>query len=396
MRKTIFQQNKCSFDVGSWAHLASEIDIIPKAPSPADLSFFQPSATFEVTNFSAFYNRYADPTLETDDNEFSCLVFTLEFSRQPTYFVMNVIMPSVLINCLCVLNFGVPHETGEKVGYGITVFLAQSVNLMVVSEMMPQGGTSLLGIFLVCSILLIGLSLTMQIFSLSCYHGSKNKRASKFTRFFLYKVNRLLGPKLYPITQQTRDPYVNMYRMESSPTHKNVGRTYSSEYYGNYNLGGNEVHPASTELEPRAKLGQFSEKILYESNESSFIKNSSEYTNGKLLNANSNNAYSIDDRTNSGTTFKNRTNSMQIPSILEDRVVNEGGNADFLFETAQNQNEVSAFGQNISDWGGDLINNEAFIIDEWKFLAETLNRMNAFFFIMLLSTICGGYFYFGT
>ena len=92
-----------------------------------------------TSSVSAFYNRYADPTLETDDNEFSCLVFTLEFSRQPTYFVMNVIMPSVLINCLCVLNFGVPHETGEKVGYGITVFLAQSVNLMVVSEMMPQG-----------------------------------------------------------------------------------------------------------------------------------------------------------------------------------------------------------------------------------------------------------------
>ena len=43
---------KCSFDVGSWAHLASEIDIVPKEPSPTDLSFFQPSATFKVTNFS--------------------------------------------------------------------------------------------------------------------------------------------------------------------------------------------------------------------------------------------------------------------------------------------------------------------------------------------------------
>ena len=88
---------------------------------------------------AAEYMRYSDPTLKTEDNEFSCLVYTLEFVRRPTYFVMNVIMPSVLINCLCVLNFGVPHETGEKVGYGITVFLAQSVNLMVVSEMMPQG-----------------------------------------------------------------------------------------------------------------------------------------------------------------------------------------------------------------------------------------------------------------
>ena len=45
---------------------------------------------------------------------------------------------------------------GFQVTYGMTVFLAQSVNLMVVSEMMPQGGVSVLGIFLLASLLMIG------------------------------------------------------------------------------------------------------------------------------------------------------------------------------------------------------------------------------------------------
>ncbi|XP_075239731.1 neuronal acetylcholine receptor subunit alpha-2-like isoform X2 [Convolutriloba macropyga] len=390
-----FDQQKCSFDVGSWAHLASEIDIVPKEPSPTDLSFFQPSATFKVTNFSAFYNRYADPTLETDDNEFSCLVFTLEFSRQPTYFVMNVIMPSVLINCLCVLNFGVPHETGEKVGYGITVFLAQSVNLMVVSEMMPQGGTSVLGIFLVCSILLIGLSLTMQIISLSCYHGSKNKRASKVTRFILYKVNKVLGPRL-PRMMQPGNPYTNFYRMDNSPLHGQVGRTYSSEYYGNFNLTSNEFYPNSNEMDSKGKNGTpYVDKNLYETNESSFIKTGTEYTNGRLLNT-PNNGYPSD-----GTTYKNRTSSLQIPSILEERGVQRGSTGEvFPFDPSGmsgNPNEMQPFVQNVhnmSDWGTGLSYNEAFIIDEWKLLAETLNRMNALLFVMLLSSIGGAYMYF--
>ncbi len=97
-----------------------------------------------------------DPGLETNDTMFSCLSFSLAFKRKPTYFMLNVILPSILINFLCIFNFIIPCETGEKVGYGITVFLAQSVNLMVVSEMMPQGGDSVLGYFLVASILLIG------------------------------------------------------------------------------------------------------------------------------------------------------------------------------------------------------------------------------------------------
>ena len=86
----------------------------------------------------------------------SGLTYKVRFYREAAYFVINLIMPSLMINVLCMLNFAIPCSSGEKVGYGITVFLAQSVNLMVVMEMMPQGGMSILGIFLAVSILLIG------------------------------------------------------------------------------------------------------------------------------------------------------------------------------------------------------------------------------------------------
>ncbi len=41
--------------MGSWAHLASEIDIRPKFPSASDLSFIQVCSTFDVMSFTGVF-----------------------------------------------------------------------------------------------------------------------------------------------------------------------------------------------------------------------------------------------------------------------------------------------------------------------------------------------------
>ena len=48
----------CQFDVGSWAHLASEIDIRPKEEGAADMMFFQRNSEFAVLDFQAKYKTY--------------------------------------------------------------------------------------------------------------------------------------------------------------------------------------------------------------------------------------------------------------------------------------------------------------------------------------------------
>ena len=120
----------------------------------ADLLFYKKSSIFNLDAFSVTNYTYDDP--EFGSNVFSGLRFNVRFHRKTAYFVINLIMPSFMINVLCIFNFLIPCSSGEKAGYGITVFLAQSVNLMVVMEMMPQGGLSILGMFLAASILLIG------------------------------------------------------------------------------------------------------------------------------------------------------------------------------------------------------------------------------------------------
>ena len=104
-----------------------------------------------------------------------------------------------MINVLCIFNFMIPCSSGEKAGYGITVFLAQSVNLMVVMEMMPQGGVSILGMFLAVSIALIGLSLLMNIVTLRVYSPQDSRvppspRLRKLGKF----LQLIVGPRDVP------------------------------------------------------------------------------------------------------------------------------------------------------------------------------------------------------
>ena len=44
---------------------------------------------------------------------------------------------------LTLINFFMPCETGEKMGYGITLFLALCVNLLAISSMLPHTGEEL-------------------------------------------------------------------------------------------------------------------------------------------------------------------------------------------------------------------------------------------------------------
>ena len=64
-------------------------------------------------------NKSSTPVTTTQKTvtvaELSCLTFSLTFERRPTYYLLNVIFPSVLINLLCLFNFIIPCETGEKV-----------------------------------------------------------------------------------------------------------------------------------------------------------------------------------------------------------------------------------------------------------------------------------------
>ena len=72
-----------------------------------------------------------------------CFGFRLIFSRQPMFYILNIIIPCLIMSLMSILLFCLPIESGEKASFGITVLLSYTVVLMMVNDIVPRGGMSL-------------------------------------------------------------------------------------------------------------------------------------------------------------------------------------------------------------------------------------------------------------
>ncbi|XP_063719365.1 neuronal acetylcholine receptor subunit eat-2-like isoform X3 [Symsagittifera roscoffensis] len=387
-----YDRQSCSFEVGSWAHFASEIDIRPKEEGPADMKFFQPSSVFDVDTFQGQYVTYKDPSLEANDTMFSCIVFSLSFKRKPTYFMLNVILPSILINFLCIFNFIIPCETGEKVGYGITVFLAQSVNLMVVSEMMPQGGNSVLGCFLVASILLIALSLFMQIVTMSIFFANSKARAPPSFRTFCNFIRKFVGPFYRLGHEQIGLANRNVHLADVAPAE--VARPSLN--------GNNNAIPFSVlpKVSPNLKQngisnnknqGRFGDRILEDGSEDEFPETS--YSMRELSEVGGRNtsvdfnlppSYFNSRRVSVGVP-KQRL-SLSAPFPTPNNRISKSGSLP-RSSMVSDHNHFTLFENSSQELS------EMEIMEEWKVLANVLNRFNGGVFAFLLFAVLSAYGY---
>ena len=138
---------------------------------------------------------------------YSAIIYSIHVKRRSQFYVANVIIPSVAISYMNVFNFMIPCESGEKIGYGVTIFLAQTVNLMIISELMPSGGQSvpILGQYLLASIIYIVFSLLATIIIIAIYLSPFPENVIKpgVVKFILTKLTPCFGPKFKPKCPKT-------------------------------------------------------------------------------------------------------------------------------------------------------------------------------------------------
>lgn len=69
---------------------------------------------------------------------FAQLTFTMTLERRPNYYVTSIILPVSLTQYLMVLVFVLPVDSGEKIGFSLTVLLALAVLLTLILDNMPS------------------------------------------------------------------------------------------------------------------------------------------------------------------------------------------------------------------------------------------------------------------
>ncbi len=72
------------------------------------------------------------------DEAFAQVTCSLELRRKPMLWVMNMILPIILVSFLMLLVFLLPPESGEKMGFCLSLLLAYSVFLLVIGQDQPQ------------------------------------------------------------------------------------------------------------------------------------------------------------------------------------------------------------------------------------------------------------------
>jgi hypothetical protein len=103
------------------------------------------------------------------------VTFTLEIQRRSLYYSLNIVIPCALIALLALLSFMLPSDHGERMSLVMTVLLALSVYMLIVSSSLPETsdavpmlGTYCLGIIITIALCLFATCLTLKFRDMTC------------------------------------------------------------------------------------------------------------------------------------------------------------------------------------------------------------------------------------
>ncbi|OWF44939.1 Acetylcholine receptor subunit alpha-like 1 [Mizuhopecten yessoensis] len=147
-----FDSQVCSLRFADWTQISGTTKFVSSS-SELGLGLYVTNPVWDISR----------TVMTMDHDEFGHFVFfDIHFKRLHGFYVLNLILPICLISLVNIFVFVLPAESGERIGFSITVFLALSVLLTIMSEHLPKASRPRIAI--VCY--LIFFQTTISIFVL--------------------------------------------------------------------------------------------------------------------------------------------------------------------------------------------------------------------------------------
>jgi nicotinic acetylcholine receptor beta-2 len=125
-----FDQQNCTLRFRSWTYDRTELDLVLRT-DVACMDDFTPSGEWDIIALPGRRNENpADPT-------YVDITYDFVIRRKPLFYTINLIIPCVLITSLAILVFYLPSDCGEKIALCISVLLALTVFLLLISKIVP-------------------------------------------------------------------------------------------------------------------------------------------------------------------------------------------------------------------------------------------------------------------
>ncbi|XP_066539233.1 neuronal acetylcholine receptor subunit beta-2 [Hoplias malabaricus] len=162
-----FDQQNCTLSFRSWTYDRTEVDLVLRA-DVASMDDFTPSGEWDIIALPGRRNENpSDPT-------YVDITYDFIIRRKPLFYTINLIIPCVLITSLAILVFYLPSDCGEKMTLCISVLLALTVFLLLISKIVPPTSLDvpLVGKYLMFTMVLVTFSIVTSVCVLNVHHRS--------------------------------------------------------------------------------------------------------------------------------------------------------------------------------------------------------------------------------
>lgn len=158
----------CELKFGSWSYNSDFLDVRPRRDS-ADLSSYVENGEWILRDVKSKRNLL---TYGCCEGKFPDVTYRLELRRRTLFYMMNFILPCVLIAVLTLLVFLLPPESGERMSFGVTVLLSFTILLLMLMAKLPATSKviPLIAVYYACTIIEVSAAMGMACLMLRFYH----------------------------------------------------------------------------------------------------------------------------------------------------------------------------------------------------------------------------------
>ncbi|KAM5228821.1 acetylcholine receptor subunit delta isoform 1-T1 [Ctenodactylus gundi] len=200
-----FDWQNCSLKFSSLKYTAKEITLSLKQEKEDNHTYlvewiiidpegFTENGEWEIVHRPARVNM--DPSAPPDSTSHQDVTFYLIIRRKPLFYIINILVPCVLISFMINLVFYLPADSGEKTSVAISVLLAQSVFLLLISKRLPATSMAipLIGKFLLFGMVLVAMVVVICVIVLNIHFRTPSTHVltEGVKKLFLDTLPRLL------------------------------------------------------------------------------------------------------------------------------------------------------------------------------------------------------------
>ena len=153
-------------------------------------------------------------TLDRKVSVHQILVYEIKLRRRRPYYVVNILLPLTCLSLIPTLVFLLPVDSGEKMGVSITVLLAYSTYLSVISDQLPQTSLQVcyLQVYLTILLALTTLGVVVSVLVLKIHHITSEVPVGWLTKTLVTFARKILCMDRKTLLFRSKPNYVRPLR----------------------------------------------------------------------------------------------------------------------------------------------------------------------------------------